>query len=75
MPLQAPKRWVDHYEEKFGPEEPYELHGDVGNVTFPCGFTIAPDGDTIHLYYGAADTSIALATGSVSAILEWLERQ
>lgn len=58
----------------FGPEEPYEQRGDVDNVVFPCGYTIAPDGDTIHLYYGAADTSIALATSSVYAILEWLER-
>ena len=58
----------------FGPEEPYEQRGDVDNVVFPCGCTIAPDGDTIRLYYGAADTSIALATGSVYAILEWLER-
>ena len=58
----------------FGPEEPYEQHGDVGYVVFPCGATVAPDGDTIHLYYGAADTSIALATGSVRAILEWLEQ-
>ena len=57
----------------FGPEEPYEQHGDVGYVVFPCGATVAPDGDTIHLYYGAADTSIALATGSVRAMLEWLE--
>lgn len=56
----------------FGPEEPYERHGDVDNVVFPCGYTIAPDGDTLRLYYGAADMSIALATGSVRAILEWL---
>jgi predicted GH43/DUF377 family glycosyl hydrolase len=58
----------------FGPEEPYEQHGDVGYVVFPCGATVAPDGDTIHLYYGAADTSIALATGSVRALLGWLEQ-
>jgi predicted GH43/DUF377 family glycosyl hydrolase len=58
----------------FGPEAPYEQHGDVGYVVFPCGATVAPDGDTIHLYYGAADTSIALATGSVRAMLEWLEQ-
>jgi predicted GH43/DUF377 family glycosyl hydrolase len=47
----------------------------VGNVVFPCGYTIAPDGDTINLYYGAADSSIALATGSIHAILEWLDNQ
>jgi predicted GH43/DUF377 family glycosyl hydrolase len=58
----------------FGPEEPYELQGDVGNVVFPCGYTLAPDGDTMHLYYGAADTSIALATGSVQTMLNWLEQ-
>ncbi|MDD5702224.1 MAG: hypothetical protein PHU23_09275 [Dehalococcoidales bacterium] len=57
----------------FGPEQPYERRGDVDNVVFPCGHTIAADGDTIHLYYGAADTSIALATGSIRAILEWLK--
>lgn len=56
----------------FGPREPYELHGDVDNVVFPCGYTIAPDGDTIRIYYGAADSSIGLATGSVSALLQSL---
>jgi predicted GH43/DUF377 family glycosyl hydrolase len=58
----------------FAPEEPYEKHGDVGNVVFPCGYTIAPDRDTINVYYGAADTSIALATGSIKEMLEWLEQ-
>jgi predicted GH43/DUF377 family glycosyl hydrolase len=58
-----------------GPQEPYELHGDVNNVVFPCGYTIAADGDTLHLYYGAADTTIALATGSISSMLNWLGRQ
>jgi predicted GH43/DUF377 family glycosyl hydrolase len=45
----------------------------VDNVVFPCGTTVAPDGDTLRLYYGAADTSIALATASIHAILAWLE--
>lgn len=58
----------------FGPEAPYERHGDVADVVFPCGCTVAPDGDTLNLYYGAADTSIALATGSVRDILEWLDQ-
>jgi predicted GH43/DUF377 family glycosyl hydrolase len=57
----------------FGPEEEYERHGDVDNVVFPCGYTIAPDGDTLRLYYGAADTTIALATGSIRAMLDWLD--
>jgi predicted GH43/DUF377 family glycosyl hydrolase len=58
----------------FGPEAPYETDGDVPNITFPCGYTIGPDGDTLNLYYGAADTCIALATGSIRGILQWLDR-
>lgn len=56
----------------FRPEEDYELAGDVGNVIFPCGYTLSPDGDTIRLYYGAADTCIALATASIKEMLAWL---
>ena len=66
--LKRGSEWV------FGPEEGYEMHGDVGNVVFPCGFTVRPDGDTVYFYYGAADTSIALATASISAMLDWLEQ-
>jgi predicted GH43/DUF377 family glycosyl hydrolase len=58
----------------FGPEEPYERQGDVANVVFPCGYILAPDGDTLKLYYGGADTCIALATASVRVLLEWLDR-
>jgi predicted GH43/DUF377 family glycosyl hydrolase len=29
----------------------------------------------LRLYYGAADTSIALATGSLGAMLNWLDEQ
>ncbi|MEK6813155.1 MAG: glycosidase [Nitrospirota bacterium] len=73
--LHTPERCLKRSNEWiFGPEEPYERRGDVDNVVFPCGYTIAPDGDTLRLYYGAADTSVALATGSIRAALEWLEQ-
>jgi predicted GH43/DUF377 family glycosyl hydrolase len=72
--LDEPGRCLKRGDEwVFGPEEPYEQIGDVGNVVFPCGYTIAADRDTINLYYGAADTSIALTTGSIRAMLDWLE--
>ena len=58
----------------FGPETPYEREGDVGNVVFPCGYTIADDRDTLNLYYGAADSSIALACASISDLIAWLEK-
>jgi len=57
----------------FGPEAPYERSGDVGNVAFPCGYTIGADGDSLNIYYGAADTSIALATASIGELLRWLD--
>src|SRR5260370_4676704 len=42
----------------FGPEAQYERLGDVDDVVFPCGYTMARV--TINLYYGAAHSSIAL---------------
>jgi len=57
----------------FAPEAEYERRGDVQDVVFPCGYTIAADGDTINLYYGAADSSIALAHGSIRSLLTWLD--
>jgi predicted GH43/DUF377 family glycosyl hydrolase len=65
--LQRGDSWI------FGPEAPYERGGDVKDVVFPCGQTIGADGDTIYLYYGAADSSIALATGSIRSLLGWLD--
>lgn len=58
----------------FGPEEMYEREGDVANVVFPCGYTVGDDDDTINLYYGAADSSVALASGSIQGLLDWLDR-
>jgi predicted GH43/DUF377 family glycosyl hydrolase len=65
--LQRGNSWI------FGPEAPYERSGDVNDVVFPCGQTIGADGDTINLYYGAADSCIALATGSIRRLLSWLD--
>lgn len=64
--LQRGNSWV------LSPEAGYERGGDVNDVVFPCGQTIGADGDTINLYYGAADSCIALATGSIRCLLSWL---
>jgi beta-1,4-mannooligosaccharide/beta-1,4-mannosyl-N-acetylglucosamine phosphorylase len=56
----------------FGPAEPYEQVGDVGNVVFPCGAIHDPGNGTLRIYYGAADTSIALATANMADLLDWL---
>jgi predicted GH43/DUF377 family glycosyl hydrolase len=67
--LRRGNEWV------FGPQEPYELQGDVDKVVFPCGYTVAPDKDTLRIYYGAADSTVALATASITALLEWLDQK
>ena len=52
------------------PTAPYELTGFFGNVVFTNGHVL--DGDTITLYYGAADEVICGAYLSISEILDTL---
>ena len=54
----------------FSPEADYEIMGDVDKVVFPCGWVV--EGDNLRLYYGGADTCIALATARIPEILDWL---
>ena len=65
--LQRGDSWI------FAPEAQYERGGDVNDVVFPCGQTIDADGDTIHMYYGAGDSCVALANGSIRCLLAWLD--
>jgi len=58
----------------FGPNANYERIGDVDQVIFPCGWLLQDDGDTLQVYYGAADTSICIAGASLSDLLAWLAR-
>lgn len=55
-----------------GPLEPYERIGDVDHVVFPCGTTVADDGDTLRVYYGAADSAVGVARASLRELLGWL---
>jgi predicted GH43/DUF377 family glycosyl hydrolase len=56
----------------FGPCAPYEIAGDVADVVFPCGWILDPDGDTVRMYYGAADSCVAIATASLEELLAYL---
>lgn len=53
-----------------GPGAPYERIGDVPNTVFPCGLVHDPATDMIRLYYGAADTTICLATARLGDLLD-----
>jgi beta-1,2-mannobiose phosphorylase / 1,2-beta-oligomannan phosphorylase len=52
------------------PVASYERTGDVPNVVFPCGLVHDEPSDEIRLYYGAADSSICLATGRLGELLD-----
>jgi len=54
----------------FAPLAPYERQGDVPNSVFPCGLVHDHESDEVRLYYGAADTTICLATASLDELLE-----
>jgi predicted GH43/DUF377 family glycosyl hydrolase len=52
------------------PLEPYERNGDVPNVIFPCGILHDPASGEVRLYYGAADSSICVATAQFDELLD-----
>jgi predicted GH43/DUF377 family glycosyl hydrolase len=56
----------------FGPAAPYETTGDVPNVVFPTGLVHHAETDELRLYYGAADTSVAVAVAYLPEVLEHL---
>jgi len=51
----------------FSPEHPWELNGEVNNVVFPTGTALF--GNTLFIYYGAADTQIAVASLKLSELI------
>lgn len=52
------------------PQEDYELYGDMPNIVFPSGAVIKDD--MFYLYYGAADTRVAVATCPVEKLMKEL---
>lgn len=53
-----------------GPSAPYELVGDIPNTVFPCGLVHDASTGEVRLYYGAADTTICLATAQLDELLD-----
>lgn len=56
----------------FGPREIYEKYGDVTDVVFPCGWFLDEQTGRVRMYYGAADTSICLATANIEDLLSYI---
>jgi len=54
------------------PELPHELEGFRGSVIFPCGMILEDHGE-VKIYYGASDTSVALASAPLEELLATIE--
>jgi len=64
--LRRSDEWV------LGPSATYERIGDVSGVVFPSGAIVHKETDQINLYYGAADSTIAVATAKFSDCIDYL---
>jgi beta-1,2-mannobiose phosphorylase / 1,2-beta-oligomannan phosphorylase len=54
----------------FSPEYDWELTGEVNNVVFPTGTSLF--GNTLFIYYGAADSHIAIASVKLTDLVDEL---
>jgi predicted GH43/DUF377 family glycosyl hydrolase len=68
LDLEEPRRILGSRGQVFVPETDYERQGFVPNVVFPTG--IFEQGETVLVYYGAADTSTAVVEFSLRELLE-----
>jgi beta-1,4-mannooligosaccharide/beta-1,4-mannosyl-N-acetylglucosamine phosphorylase len=53
------------------PQKIYECVGDVPNVVFPCAALCDADTGRLAIYYGGADTVVALAFGYVEELIDF----
>ena len=58
----------------FGPRESYERVGDVDSIVFPCGAVVDEKTNELLVYYGAADSVVALATANLDNVLTYLKK-
>jgi predicted GH43/DUF377 family glycosyl hydrolase len=71
LDLNEPTRVLHrHPDWVFGPAAAYEREGDIPNAVFPCGLVVDEASGDVRLYYGAADTSICLATAHLDDLVE-----
>ena len=67
--LEDPRRVIGICREPLlTPQATYETDGFRNHVIFPTGMILADD-NLVHLYYGAADAVMALATAPVNALV------
>ncbi len=73
LDLNAPWKVLRRSDEwVLGPGAYYERIGDVSGVVFPNGAVVHKETDQLNLYYGAADSTIAVATANLSDCLDFI---
>jgi len=55
------------------PQKLYECVGDVPNVVFPCASIVDGDTGRMAIYYGGADTVVALAFTQVDELIQFIK--
>lgn len=74
LDLENPSKVLHRSDEwVFGPSEIYEKEGDVDDVVFPCGWIYDKEIDQVRLYYGGADSCVAVATAKLSDLLDYIK--
>ena len=56
-----------------GPREDYEYRGDVPGVVFPTGAVVDESSGELRIYYGAADSTVGMASAQLDHVLTYLE--
>ncbi len=73
LDLNAPWRVLRRGDEwVLGPQAYYERVGDVSGVVFPTGAVVHKETDELVLYYGAADSTIAVAIAKLSDCMDYI---
>ena len=74
--LDLEQPWKVRYRTRpylLSPQEVYECVGDVPNVVFPCAALTDPATGRIVIYYGAADTVVAIAYTKIEELVEFIK--
>ncbi|OHB59944.1 MAG: glycosidase [Planctomycetes bacterium RBG_13_46_10] len=73
LDLNAPWKLLRRSDEwVLGPAAYYEQIGDVGGVVFPTGAVVHNETNQLYLYYGAADTTVAVAITNLDDCIDYI---
>jgi beta-1,4-mannooligosaccharide/beta-1,4-mannosyl-N-acetylglucosamine phosphorylase len=73
LDLEEPWRVLRRSDEwVLGPRAIYERIGDVSGVVFPTGAIVHKETNQLNLYYGAADSTVAVATANLSDCIDYI---